>query len=38
LVEAGLMAEQFAHIEDLKKQIGAGIREEALSLGIISCA
>ncbi len=38
LVEAGLMAEQFAHIEDLKKQIGAGVREEALNLGIISCA
>ena len=38
LVETGLMAAQFAQIEDLKKQIGAGIREEALSLDIISCA
>ncbi len=38
LVEAGLKAGQFAQIEELKKQIGTKIREEALGLGILSCA
>ena len=38
LVEAGRNAGQFAQIEELKKQIGAKIREEALGLGIIACA
>ena len=38
LVEAGQKAAQFAQIEELKKQIGSQIREEALALGIISCA
>ena len=36
LVEAGLQAEQFAQIEEIKKKIGAKIRDEALGLGIIS--
>ena len=38
LVEAGLKAGQFAQIEELKKRIGINIREEALALGIVSCA
>ena len=38
LVEAGLKAGQFAQIEELKKQLGTKIREEALGLGILSCA
>ena len=36
LVEAGLQSERFAQIEEIKKQIGAKIWKEALSLGIIS--
>ena len=36
LVEAGLQSEQFGQIEEIKKQIGAKIWKEALSLGIIS--
>ena len=36
LVEAGLQSERFAQIEEMKKQIGAKIWQEALSLGIIS--
>ena len=36
LVEAGLQSERFAQIEEIKKQIGAKIWLEALSLGIIS--
>jgi hypothetical protein len=36
LVEAGLQSERFAQMEEPKKQIGAKIREEALSLGFIT--
>jgi hypothetical protein len=36
LVEAGLKGGQFAQIEEIKKQIGDEIREEALSLAIIT--
>lgn len=36
LVEAGLQSERFAQIEEIKRQIGAKITEEALSLGFIS--
>lgn len=38
LVEAGLKTGQFAQIEEIKKRSGSKIREEALDLGIISCA
>ena len=38
LVEAGLKTGQFVQIEEIKKRNGTKIREEALGLGILSCA
>ena len=38
LVEAGLEGERLAQIEEIKKQIGPRIGDEALELGIISSA
>jgi hypothetical protein len=38
LVEAGLEAERLAQVEEIKKQVGPKICDEALELGIISSA